>query len=387
MPNSFSNNFDLSLSMQNSLKKMRFESPTEVQSKSIAPALSGKDLFVQAPTGTGKTAAFGIPLIENIKQTKQLQGLVLCPTRELAIQTCKVLGQLAQGAKGMKVTAIYGGESMSRQFAALRAKPQIVVATPGRLLDHLKRKSIQLNQIRMVVLDEADRMLDMGFRDDLQMILSKTPKERQTLLFSATMSKQIKAIAQEYQKDPQYITVAAQGNASRGNVQQFFAETPEKGKLALLKNLLSKKDYRLCLIFVNTKVKAVELTKQLEKMGFKAAAMHGQMRQFERDKIMRQYRNKKFDILVATDVAARGVDIKGIDSVINYDLPLENENYVHRIGRTGRAEQNGIAYTFVCPHERGKMKTIARITQMKIEKMPKQLVATNYKKMVEKTAG
>lgn len=372
--NSSFQQFPLSSQTQSALSKMRFTCPTEVQNQSIAPALLGKDLFVQAPTGTGKTAAFGIPLIEKISQEKTLQGLILCPTRELAMQTSKVLRDLAQCQKGLKIVAIYGGENISRQFSALRGKPQIVVATPGRLLDHMKRKSIRLDHIHTVVLDEADRMLDMGFRDDLKTILSQTPENKQTLLFSATMSKEIGNIAREYQNHPERIVIQARANASRGHVQQFFAETPEKAKLTILNNVLSQKNYRLSLVFVNTKAKATELAKRLQKLGFKAAAMHGQMRQFERDKIMRMYRNKKFDILVATDVAARGVDIDGIDTVINYDLPLEQENYIHRIGRTGRAEQNGVAYTFTCPHERRKLKHIAQRANIKIQHMPQQLV-------------
>lgn len=380
MPNNLSfNNFDLSQPMRNALVKMHFEHPTEVQNQSIALALQGKDLFVQAPTGTGKTAAFGIPMLENISSIKTLQGLVLCPTRELAIQTTKVLRDLAQCNKGIKIAAIYGGEPITRQFSLLRSNPQIVVATPGRLLDHMKRKSIRLDGIQTVVLDEADRMLDMGFRDDLKNILSKTPKNKQTLLFSATMSKAIEAIAQAYQNAPEYITVSPKENSTNDRIQQFFTETPEKAKFNVLTNVLEQKNYCLSLVFVNTKVKAMELTKQLGKRGFKVAAMHGQMRQFERDKIMRMYRNKKFDILVATDVAARGVDIKGIDTVINYDLPIELENYIHRIGRTGRAERKGTAYTFACPHERHKLKNIARHAHVTMERMPKQLTDTNLK--------
>ena len=384
MPKHSFQHFHLSSQMMNALHKMHFCQPTEVQCHAIMPALSGQDLLVQAPTGTGKTAAFGIPMIENIQVKKGLQGLVLCPTRELAIQTGKVLSQLAQCQKGIRVVTVYGGESIGRQFSALRQRPQIVVATPGRLLDHMKRKSIQLKQIQILIMDEADRMLDMGFRDDLQTILSKTPSGRQTLLFSATMSKEIMNIAKDYQKDPKHIIVQKNSETSQGQIQQYFAEIPEKAKLSNLQHVLQQEACSLSLVFVNTKTKAEELTKKLQKLGLRAAFMHGGLRQPERDKVMRMYRTRKLDVLVATDVAARGIDVKEIDTVINYDWPLEPENYVHRIGRTGRAKQSGTAYTFVCPNERHKLKNMARNSKMKIERMPKLM--TNPDKRVAPSA-
>lgn len=368
------NDFNLSQAMYESLAKMRFRQPTEVQRLAIEPALEGKDLLVQAPTGTGKTGAFGIPLVESISRDKVLQALVLCPTRELAIQTGKVLGQLAQCSKNINVATLYGGENIGRQLAALRRKPQIVVATPGRLLDHMKRKSLRFSGLHTLVLDEADRMLDMGFRDDLHTIVASIPAERQTFLFSATLSKEIQHLAAGYQDHPERIVVREKGGKSQSQIQQFFAETNEGGKLPMLKTLLDQEDCRLSLVFVNTKVKSMKLAKQLKGFGLRAECMHGGMRQVERDKIMRLYRSKKLDVLVATDVAARGIDVKDIDTVINYDFPLEQENYIHRIGRTGRATQKGIAYTFVCPSERHKMKAVARNAKIKIERVPQAIL-------------
>lgn len=375
MPKHSFHHFPLSSHMIKALDKMRFEQPTEVQEHTIVPALDGRDLLVQAPTGTGKTAAFGIPLIENISANRVVQGLVLCPTRELAIQTGKVLGQLAQCRRDIQIVTVYGGESIGRQFAALRRKPQIVVATPGRLLDHMKRKSIQLRNVHTLIMDEADRMLDMGFRDDLQTILSKTPNERQTLLFSATMSKEVMKIAEAYQRNSEHIVVQKDLGTAQRQIRQFFAEMPEKAKLSNAKQILKQENCSLSLVFVNTKMKATELAQKLQQFGLRAASMHGGMRQPERDKIMRLYRTRKLDVLVATDVAARGIDVKEIDTVINYDLPLEPENYVHRIGRTGRAKQAGTAYTFICPNERHKLKMIVRNSKMKIERMPKMATA------------
>ena len=357
---------NLSSGVLRSLDKMGFEGATPVQAKAIAPMLEGGDLVVQAPTGTGKTCAFGIPVIENVDcESQSIQTVILCPTRELAIQTAGVLHKLTAFQRGIRIVALYGGERIERQISALRRRPQIIVATPGRMMDHMKRKTVRLNRVSLVVLDEADRMLDMGFRDDIATILSKTPEERQTVLFSATMPAEIRKIAEEYQTDAQVVQVK-QDTLTVECVEQFYTVIQGKQKTPALVGLMNEKSFDQSLVFVCTKRMADSLSQELRQGGMAAAALHGDMPQRQRDTVMDSYRKGNVKILVATDVAARGIDVNNIDAVINYDIPGDSDSYVHRIGRTGRAHSTGVAYTFLYPKERGRLQQIMYATKAKI---------------------
>ena len=357
----------VSESMLRTLKAMEFETPTPVQRISIEPMIAGYDVTVQAPTGTGKTCAFGIPLLEKADPTATtVQAVVLAPTRELAVQIATVLRDLTKNKPGVRVAAIYGGEKMEKQFSALRRKPQIIVATPGRLLDHLGRRTIRLDDVNTVIIDEADRMLDMGFRPDLTRILEKLPDVRQTALFSATLPREVLEIARTFQKNAKTLSIA-QSALTVDTVEQFYTEVRTGAKPDALIGLLQEKDFGLCLIFVNTKHMADRLAEKLQKNGFLADALHGDMRQTQRDRVMAKYRTGQLKILVATDVAARGIDVHNIDAVINYDLPMDSDSYVHRIGRTGRAEQTGMAYTFIFPREREALFAMMRSTRADIK--------------------
>jgi len=356
-------NFKLSPEMLRGLSKMGFSDPTPVQEKAIAPMMEQKDLLVQAPTGTGKTGAFGIPIVERVEPGNNgIQAVILCPTRELAIQTAAVFKRLTAFKPGIRVLALYGGEPIGRQIAALRRRPQIIVATPGRMLDHIHRRTTRLGQVRQVVLDEADRMLDMGFRDDMDEILGNVPERRQTVLFSATLSNEVKRIAAAYQTDAQTIQVR-QETLTVDCVQQFYSEIRGRTKTSTLVQLLRDKNFHLSLVFVATKSMADELAKQLESNGLRAGALHGDLQQRQRDKVMASYRNGQVNVLVATDVAARGIDVNNIDVVVNYDIPQDSDSYVHRIGRTGRANQAGLAYTFIYHKERSRLQQIMSATK------------------------
>lgn len=345
---------------------MGFETPSPVQEASIEPMLSGQDLMVQAPTGTGKTAAFGIPIVENTDVgCKNAQTVILCPTRELALQIADVLKQLSVYKPGVRVLALYGGDPIQRQITALRRKPQIIVATPGRMIDHIRRRTIRLSSVSCVVLDEADRMLDMGFRDDIDTILQSVPDKRQTVLFSATLSDGIKRIAATYQNDVKSIQIQ-QKTKTVEQVAQHYCEVRGNAKTAALLHLLKEETFKLPLVFVSTKRMADALAAQLSESGLSAEALHGDMRQSQRNKVIGKYRTGKVGVLVATDVAARGIDVDGIDVVINYDIPGDSDSYVHRIGRTGRAGKTGVAYTFIYPKERGKLREIIADTKAAI---------------------
>jgi len=349
--------------MLRTLDSMGFQTATPVQSISIGPLMRGADIDVQAPTGTGKTCAFGIPLIERADpQATTVQAIVLSPTRELAIQIATVLKDLTRNKPGVRVAAIFGGERIDKQFAALRRRPQIIVATPGRLLDHMARRTVRLSDVHTVILDEADRMLDMGFRPDLTRILENVPKERQTALYSATMPHAVLDIARAFQKGAQMLAIE-QNSLTVDSVTQYYTEVRTGAKEGALTELLHEKEFGLTLIFVNTKRMADRLATNLQKKGFSADALHGDMRQSQRDRVMSKYRAGELKVLVATDVASRGIDVYHIDAVINYDLPLDSDSYVHRIGRTGRAEQNGVAYTFIFPREREQLKAMIRDTK------------------------
>jgi ATP-dependent RNA helicase DeaD len=358
--------FTISAQVMKSLDKMGYATPTPVQRIAIEPMMAGKDIVVQAPTGTGKTAAFGIPVVEGINPSdNSVQTLILCPTRELAMQTTDVLHQLTLYKPGVKVLAIYGGVPIGRQIMALKKRPQIIVATPGRMKDHMNRRTIRLDRIKVVVLDEADLMLDMGFRPDLQAILGNTPKDRQTVMFSATMAPEILDIAKRYQKEINQLRIE-QKQRTADTVTQYFSKMQGSKKEATLVTLLRDQDYGISLVFVSRKHMADKLAKTLIANKINAAALHGDMSQNKRDAVMRRYRNGDIDVLVATDVAARGLDIDNIDVVVNFDLPQDINSYIHRIGRTGRAEETGVAYTFVTDTEHGKFKSMIRRTNTEV---------------------
>ena len=340
---------------------------TPVQSEAIPSILQKKDVLVQSPTGTGKTCAFGIPLVEAVEPGNHtIQSLILCPTRELVLQTTTVLRQLTKFLPGVKVASVYGGERVERQMAALRRKPMIVVATPGRAMDFLQRRVLKLEHLKTVVLDEADRMLDMGFRDDINTILMATPSDRQTVLFSATIDAEVARIAREYQQDAVSIAIA-QETATVDSVTQFYVRTAHKTKVPVLLKLLQEKQFTSVIVFVGTKSMTDTVAEHLREGGYRTAALHGDLRQKQRDFVMGQYRKGALDVLVATDVAARGIDVSNIDAVINFDIPQNAESYVHRIGRTGRAQQTGVAYTFVYPKELGRLRDIVRETKADIQ--------------------
>ncbi|MZP44496.1 DEAD/DEAH box helicase [Heliobacterium gestii] len=347
---------------------MGFEEPTPIQEQTIPPALAGTDLIGQAQTGTGKTAAFGIPLIENVKnEPDRLQALVLTPTRELCIQVAEELNRIGHKA-GVTALPIYGGQDMVRQIRALKKHPPIVVATPGRLMDHMRRKTVRLAEIAMVVLDEADEMLDMGFMEDIETILKETPDTRQTLLFSATMPRPIQSLAERYLKHPQVIRTQTK-EVTVPLIEQSYIELQEREKFDVLSRLLDIQSPELAIIFGRTKRRVDELTEALKKRGYPAEGIHGDLTQGKRESVLRQFRSGVVDILVATGVAARGLDISGVTHVYNFDIPQDPEGYVHRIGRTGRAGKAGLALTFVTPREMDHLRTIESVTKRKMIRM------------------
>ena len=348
------------------IEDMGYESATPIQEAAIPPMLEGKDIIGQAQTGTGKTAAFGIPLIEKLDVTEKcVQALVLCPTRELALQTAGELMKLSRHRPGTRVTPVYGGQPIERQLRALAAGTQVVVGTPGRVMDHMNRGTLDLSAIRLVVLDEADEMLDMGFRDDIETILSATPETRQTALFSATMPRPIYMLAKQYLKDPVHVEIAHK-ELTVERIEQSYISIRSFHKGELLSRLLILNDIKLALVFCNTKLGVETVVTDLQHRGFSAAGLHGDMRQIERDAIMARFRNGLINVLVATDVAARGIDVDNIEAVFNYDIPQDVEYYVHRIGRTGRAGKEGRAYTFVVGREVSRMWEYRKITGAKI---------------------
>ena len=364
---------NLSENMNKSLSDMGFEEATPIQSQAIPIVMEGKDVIGLAQTGTGKTYAFGIPALEKIDiDNENIQVLVLCPTRELAIQTCDGIKQLTKYMDNIKIVSIYGGQQIDRQISALKKKPQIVVGTPGRVMDHLRRKTLKLNNISMLVLDEADEMLNMGFREDIDTILESANNEKQVVLFSATMSKGIKEITKKYQKKDAILIEISQKEIVAPKISQCYMEVKENLKSEILTRILDTMDIKLAVVFCNTKRKVEEVTKTLSSTGYIVEALHGDIKQSKRDSIMKGFRNGKVEILVATDVAARGIDVDDVDVVFNYDVPIDVEYYVHRIGRTGRAGKVGKAYTFVAGKEIYKLRDIMRYTKadIKLEKIP-----------------
>ncbi len=355
--------------LMSAISKMGFEEATPIQVQTIPLALEKKDVIGQAQTGTGKTAAFGIPMIQKIDvREDKIQGIVIAPTRELAIQVSEELYKIGS-SKRIRVLPIYGGQDISRQIRALKNKPpHIVVGTPGRLIDHINRKTLRLQTIETVVLDEADEMLNMGFIEDIEAILSEVPTERQTLLFSATMPLPIQRIAERFMKEPHIVKVQSK-EVTTPNIQQFFLEVHEKTKFDTLTRLLDIQSPDLAIIFGRTKRRVDELSEALTTRGYAAEGIHGDMTQAKRMSVLRQFKEGTVEILVATDVAARGLDISGVTHVYNFDVPQDPESYVHRIGRTGRAGKNGIAMLFVSSREMSQLRNIERTTNRKIEKM------------------
>lgn len=359
---------NLSAEILDAIKDMGFEEASPIQSEAIPLILQGKDLIGQAQTGTGKTAAFGIPIIEKINpDSKELQAIILCPTRELVIQVAEELKKIIKYKENISVVAIYGGQEIDRQLRALRKGPQIIIGTPGRTMDHMRRGSIKMDTVGIVVLDEADEMLDMGFREDMEIILQDTPKTRQTVLFSATMAQDILYLTGKFQKDPVIVNVA---NKKRNmpKIQQIYFEVQDKNKPEVLSRLIDLHNVKLALVFCNTKSQVDQLVEILKTRGYFADALHGDMSQNQRDRVMNGFRNGVIEILVATDVAGRGIDVNDVEAVFNFDLPRDDEDYIHRIGRTARAGKSGLAFTFVTGKQVYNLKRIERSNGIQIHR-------------------
>ena len=351
------------------LDELGYEKPTPIQAASIDPLMAGKDILGQAQTGTGKTGAFALPLLNSIDpNTNSPQILVLAPTRELAVQVAEAFGSYAKFMKGLHVLPIYGGQSMHQQLNALRRGPQIIVGTPGRVMDHMRRGTLKLESLKAMVLDEADEMLKMGFIDDIEWILEHTPKQRQLALFSATMPEQIKRVANKYLSEPVHVKIAATTTTVE-TIEQRFVQVSQHNKLEALVRVLEVEKTEGIIIFVRTRNSCVELAEKLEARGYASSPLHGDMNQQARERAVDQLKRGKLDIIIATDVAARGLDVERIGHVVNYDIPYDTEAYVHRIGRTGRAGRTGMAILFVTHREMRMLRTIERATKSRISPM------------------
>lgn len=363
------NELNLSQELIQAVDELGFTNMTEIQQQSIPMLLEGKDVIGRSNTGTGKTAAFGIPAVESITEANKnnVNVLILCPTRELAMQAHEEIRKFAKYKKIVKAVSVYGGASMEKQIHELKRGANIVIGTPGRVMDHIRRRTLKLNNLRCIILDEADEMLNMGFREDIESILSDVPEERQTVLFSATMPPAILAITEKYQKNPVHIKIkSAQKTVEL--IEQFYFEVAMGRKTDALKLLLSAYSPASAMVFCNTKKMVDDLTEELIKSGFRASGIHGDMKQSQRTQVMNGFKNKSTEILVATDVAARGIDVSGVDAVFNYDLPQDNEYYIHRIGRTGRAGRTGTAYTLISGRKQFyELREIERYTKATIQ--------------------
>ncbi|MCJ0552962.1 DEAD/DEAH box helicase [Enterococcus cecorum] len=356
---------NLSEELLSSIERSGFEEATPIQEATIPLALEGRDVIGQAQTGTGKTAAFGLPMLEKIDPNNaQLQGLVIAPTRELAIQTQEELYRLGRDKK-IRVQAVYGGADINRQIRQLKNRPHIVVGTPGRMLDHINRHTLKLSTVQTLVLDEADEMLNMGFLEDIEAIISKVPEQRQTLLFSATMPPEIKNIGVQFMQNPEHVRIKTK-EMTADLIEQFFVRAKEYEKFDIMTRLLDVQTPELTIVFGRTKRRVDELAKGLEARGYKAEGIHGDLSQQKRMSVLRSFKNGDLDILVATDVAARGLDISGVTHVYNYDIPQDPESYVHRIGRTGRAGKMGVSVTFVTPNEMSYLHVIENLTKKRM---------------------
>jgi len=382
---------DISSEIQRAVEDMGFEEATPIQSLAIPHVLEGKDVTGQAQTGTGKTAAFGIPILEMVDPSERdLQAVILCPTRELAIQVAEELKKLSKYMKRVSVLPVYGGQPIDRQIKALRKGVQIIIGTPGRVMDHMRRGTLEMGKVKILVIDEADEMLDMGFREDIEFVLDYIPDERQILLFSATMSPDILYITRRYQDDPEFLKVVPK-ELTVPETKQIYFEVKEKMKLDVLSRLLDINDFKLSLVFCNTKRRVDKLVSHLQIRGYAADGLHGDMSQRQRDNVMSKFRSGNIEILVATDVAARGIDVENVEAVFNYDVPNDDEYYVHRIGRTGRAGKTGVAYTFVSGKEVYQLRDIMRYTKTKIEqqKIPsirdvQEIKTTNFLEKIKR---
>ncbi|RPD88465.1 DEAD/DEAH box helicase [Luteimonas sp. 100069] len=358
------------------LAAVGYESPSPIQAATIPPLLAGRDVLGQAQTGTGKTAAFALPVLARIDPAQRKpQALVLAPTRELAIQVAEAFHKYAAFMPGFQVLPIYGGQGYAQQLSALKRGVQVIVGTPGRVIDHLERGSLDLSELRALVLDEADEMLRMGFIDDVEAVLKKTPESRQVALFSATMPQQIRRIAQTYLKDPVEIAIKST-TTTAANIRQRYWMVSGVNKLDALTRILEAEPFDAMIIFARTKLGTEELAQKLAARGLSAAAINGDLDQKQRERAIQNLKDGRLDVLVATDVAARGLDVDRISHVLNYDIPYDTESYVHRIGRTGRAGRSGEAILFVAPRERGMLGAIERATRQKIEQMQLPSVET-----------
>ena len=361
---------DLDARILRAVTDMGFEAASPIQAQSIPLELQGLDIIGQAQTGTGKTAAFGIPLLQKVDpNNKKPQAIILCPTRELAIQVSDEIRRLAKYMHGIKVLPIYGGQEISRQIRSLKDGVQVIIGTPGRVMDHMRRKTVKLDEIHTVVLDEADEMLNMGFLEDMETILSELPEERQTMMFSATMPQAIADIARKFQKSPELVKVVKK-ELTVPKVTQYYYEVKPKNKLEVMCRLLDLYDPKLSVVFCNTKKQVDELVQELQGRGYFADGLHGDLKQEQRDRVMKNFRTGRTDILVATDVAARGIDVDDVEAVFNYDIPQDDEYYVHRIGRTGRAGREGRAFSLVVGREVYKLREIQRYCRTKIVPQP-----------------
>ncbi|UOQ51953.1 DEAD/DEAH box helicase [Hymenobacter cellulosivorans] len=358
---------NLSEELQRAIAELGYEEASPIQTAAIPVLLEGKDVIGQAQTGTGKTAAFGIPAIEGVDtNNRAVQVLILCPTRELAVQVSGEIQKLGKYKRGLAVVPIYGGQSYDRQFQALERGVQIVIGTPGRVMDHLERGTLKLDQVKKIILDEADEMLDMGFRDDIEVVLSKMPEDRQTVFFSATMSKPIMELTKKYQTNPKIVKVNHQ-ELTVTNIEQMYYEVRNPMKKDVLSRIIDMYNLKSTIVFCNTKRMVDECVAELQARGYFADGLHGDMGQQQRQNTLDKFRKGTLEILVATDVAARGIDVENVEAVVNYDLPADEEYYVHRIGRTGRAGKLGKAFTFVSGRDIYKLRDIMRYTKANIK--------------------
>ncbi len=382
----FFGELELSRQVFQAVSDMGFEEPSPIQAQVIPVILEGTDVLGQAQTGTGKTAAFGIPIVELINpRFNQVQAIILAPTRELAIQVSEEMAKIGRH-KHIKTVPIYGGQPIDRQIRALRFGAHVAIGTPGRVLDHLNRGTLKLQHIKFVVLDEADEMLDMGFIEDIESILSKTPEDRQTLLFSATMPYEIRKLAGKFMKNPVTISVS-RDELTVPQIDQVFYEARDKSKVDALARVIDMEDIRQAIIFCRTKRGVDELVAALESRGYFANGLHGDLSQTQRDRVMKRFREGKAELLVATDVAARGLDIENVTHVINYDIPQDPESYVHRIGRTGRAGKKGQAVTLVTPREYRQLRLIENLVKTRIRRQELPTQADLAERQLEALRG
>src|SRR3954465_13999110 len=358
----------LSAEILKAIDKMGFEEASPIQTAVIPTILEGRDVVGQSSTGSGKTAAFAIPAIEKVDpKVRAVQVLILCPTRELAVQVAEEFGKLALFKRGVMGVPIYGGQSYERQFRALAAGAQVVIGTPGRVMDHMERGTMRLDALKVVVLDEADRMLDMGFREDIEHVLKSVPTERQCLFFSATMPNAIQDLIKRYTRNPEWIKIASSAQ-NAPQVEQIYFEVDRRSKIELLTRLIDLHDFRYGIIFCSTKIMVDELDEHLHARGYSTDRLHGDITQAQRTRVMDKFRRRGFEFLVATDVAARGLDVDDLEVGFNFDLPNDAEDYTHRIGRAGRAGKTGMAFTFVAGRELYKMQNMIHYGRLNIRR-------------------